>query len=179
MELTKPCEELFEEYYHACKESYDHHVTEWMPFDPAHYDAWRETILAAYARYETGDGLPDGFPRTYTYWCTQSGTLIGEVQLRPFLTPEEARNWGHIAYAVRYSQWGRGWGTQLLKAAVQKLAAFGIRDIYVVCHQGNAASIRVIEKNGGLLQASVAAQDGTAVNCYLLPVVPAEDQSLS
>ena len=85
MEVLKPAEPFFIEYLNACKESYENNITEWMPFHPEHYDIWKEHILQAYDNCEKGIDLPEGFPRTYTYWCVEDNTFIGEIQIRPFL----------------------------------------------------------------------------------------------
>lgn len=102
--------------------------------------------MEAYDNYENGINIPEGFPRTYTYWCIEGDKFVGEIQIRPFLNESEAQNWGHIAYAVRYSQWNKGYGTKILKAALGKLHEFEVSNIYVVCHKTNTASIKVIKK---------------------------------
>lgn len=104
MEIIRPEEKYFLEYYQACKESHENQVTEWMPFELDHFDTWKANILDAYARYEEGRDLPAGLPRTVTRWGVEGDTFIGELQVRPYLTEEEAKTWGHIAYAVRHSQ---------------------------------------------------------------------------
>lgn len=77
MELIKPREEFFDEYYEACKESYENNVTEWMPFELDNFNQWKKHILKAYDNYETGTNLPEELPRTYKYWCVENGKFIG------------------------------------------------------------------------------------------------------
>ena len=169
MEVIKPSEQYFEQYLSAVKESFSNNITEWMPFDPNDYSAWKEQILAVYKNYEDGVNIPPGMPRTLTYWCTEGGRFIGEIQLRPYLTREQAEKWGHIAYAVRYSEWNRGYGTLLLKAAAKKLHEMEVQPIFVASHSGNAASCRVIQKNGGVLCGKTADETGAPQNVYKLP----------
>lgn len=168
MEVIKPIESFFPEYFNACKESYENNITEWMPFDPQNYDIWKEKILKTYNNYENGIDIPNGFPRTYTYWCIEDDVFIGEIQIRPFLNETESQNWGHIAYAVRYSKWNNGYGTKLLKAAIDKLQEFNVSKIYIACHKENISSIRVIEKNGGLYLNSLIDESGIEQNIYLI-----------
>ena len=168
MEIIRPKENFFIEYLNACKESYENNITEWMPFEPDHFDVWKEHILEAYDNYEKGIDIPEGFPRTYTYWCVEGDTFIGEIQIRPFLSENEAQNWGHIAYAIRYSQWNKGYGTRLLKAALDKLREFGVSNIYIACHKTNAISIKVIEKNGGSFINSIIDEEGIEQNVYII-----------
>lgn len=166
MELIKPREEFFDEYYEACKESHENNVTEWMPFELDNFNQWKKHILKAYYNYETGTDLPEGMPRTYTYWCVDNGKFIGEVQLRPFLNEEEAKKWGHIAYAIRYSRWKQGRGTELLRQILLKVQEFNIIDVYIVCRENNIGSIKVIEKNGGRFTNTVIDEDGILNNVY-------------
>lgn len=168
MEIIKPEEKYFLEYFNACKESYENNIEEWMPFNPENYDVWKEHILETYDNYEKGENIPEGMPRVYTYWCVENNTFIGEIQLRPYLTYEEATKWGHISYAVRYSQWGRGNGTKLLKTAIDKLHKFQVTDVYVACHKSNDASIRVIEKNAGIYVKTIVDEEGIEENVYLV-----------
>lgn len=54
MELIKLREELFDEYYEACKESYENNITEWMSFELDCFKQCKRHILQAYDNYETG-----------------------------------------------------------------------------------------------------------------------------
>ncbi len=168
MEILKPQKKLFQEYFNACKESHENNIREWMPFQLDHYEVWKEHILQAYDNYEKGVDIPEGFPRTYTYWCVEKDVFIGEIQIRPFLNKQEAQICGHVAYAVRYSQWKKGYGTRLLSAAISKLREFGISDIFVACHTTNAPSIRVIEKNGGVFLKSIMDEEDIKQNIYII-----------
>lgn len=165
MKLVKPKRSLFKQFYEACKESHDNNVTEWMPFRLENYSLWQDQILKIYEKCETGKDLPADMPRTYTYWCVDKGRFIGEAQLRPYLSPEEALEWGHIAYAIRYSKWGRGLGTRVLREVLIKARAFGLVDVYILCAASNVGSIRVAEKNGAVL-VSVRDEDGRQINVY-------------
>ena len=96
MKLIKPSQEYFEAYYEACKESYVNNVTEWMPFDPKDYEHWKSNILQIYTNHENEQKIPEQMPRIYTYWCIEEEQLVGEIQLRPFLTESQAKEWGHV-----------------------------------------------------------------------------------
>lgn len=167
MEIIRPEEKYFSEYYQACKESYENQVTEWMPFELDHFDTWKANILDAYARYEEGRDLPAGLPRTVTRWGVEGDTFIGELQVRPYLTEEEAKTWGHVAYAVRHSQWRKGYGTKLLQAALELLRQYQVHNIYLVCHAENQASIHVAQACGASLSGTMQDEDGLKQLIYL------------
>jgi predicted acetyltransferase len=74
------------------------------------------------------------------------------VYLRPEADPERQRKTGHVGYYVRPSQRGKGYGTVMLRLAVEMLHAAGIESVAVVCDKDNEPSKRVAEKNAGRLE---------------------------
>ena len=148
MEFVKPNAAYLDEYLAACKESHDNNITEWMPVELDNFDSWKEQALHLYDMLESGDGLPAGIPRMITYWCIEHNKFVGEVQIRPYLSVDEAKAIGHIGYAVRYSLWGQGFGTKLLQFAIDKLHEYKVTPIYIACHIDNIRSNRVIPKVG-------------------------------
>ena len=151
MEFIRPKTEYFEEYLAACRESnssIDHDIKEWMPVEADDFAGWKRRALSTYEMLESGDGLPEGIPRMITYWCVEGEKFIGEVQIRPYMTQEDAKTVGHIGYAVRYSMWNKGFGTQLLQYAIDKLREHGVSPIYIACHVDNIGSNRISRKLG-------------------------------
>lgn len=167
MEYIKPSPAYFDEFLAACQESIDHHVTEWMPVAADDFTSWRSHALQTFEMLETGRGLPDGIPCMLTYWCVENDTFIGEIQIRPYLTEEEAMSIGHIGYAVRYSMWGKGYGAKLLSWAVEQLRATGISPVYIACHASNSASNKVSQKVGFTLL-ETRTNSGEIENLYVL-----------
>ena len=89
------------------------------------------------------------------YWLVSDRRLLGCSRLRYWLTPELAYEGGHVGYDIRPSARGCGFGTILLSLTKQRAAAMGIARLRITCDVDNSASIRVIEKNGGILDAVV------------------------
>jgi predicted acetyltransferase len=89
------------------------------------------------------------------FWLMSDGRMVGCSRLRHWLTEELEYEGGHIGYGIRPSDRGRGLGTSLLRLTMARAAALGIIRVRVTCDASNRASIRVIEKNGGLLDATV------------------------
>lgn len=148
MKMVRPEEQYMDEYLAACREAIDRDVAGWQPVEADRFDSWRENAMRIFAALESGEGLPPDIPRMITRWRIAEGMFTGEVQLRPFLSVNQARSIGHIGYAVRPSMWGRGIGSELLRYAVSELRGMGVRDIYVVCDAANTASARVAIKAG-------------------------------
>ena len=58
---------------------------------------------------------------------------------------------GHIGYDTRPSFRGRGIGTLMLRAALPIARELGIGRALLTVNENNPASIKIIEKNGGVL----------------------------
>ncbi len=89
------------------------------------------------------------------FWLASEGQLLGCSRLRHRLTPELEYEGGHIGYDIKPSARGRGFGTSLLSLTMERAAAIGMARVRITCDVDNKASIRVIEKNGGILDAVV------------------------
>ncbi len=100
--------------------------------------------------------LPDGgfaerAPET-VFWWSDGAKVIGELRLRHRLTALLQRAGGHIGYGVRPSCSRQGHATAML-AAVLPIARerLALQSVAVHVREHNLASIRVVEKNGGVL----------------------------
>lgn len=98
-----------------------------------------------------GIGLPEEWVPCSTYWLFHKGQIIGTCSLRHELNDFLRDFGGHIGYSIRPSQWGKGYGRQMLGLALEKARVLGIERVLVTCDDDNVASARVIEKNGGKL----------------------------
>ena len=115
--------------------------------------AWpHERIVSVFAAWERGEQLPDGWIPCSTWFLEHGGELLGVLSLLHQLTEFLTRCGGHVGYAVRPSHRNRGYATRLLEVAVQRARERGIDRVLVTCDVLNIASVRVIEKCGGVLQ---------------------------
>ena len=64
---------------------------------------------------------------------------------------------GSIGYAVRVSEWGKGYGTQILQSGLEIAKAYGMEKVLLTIHENNVASIRLCEKMGGKWQDTIQA----------------------
>ena len=87
--------------------------------------------------------------------------------LRPRLTEKLEDRGGHIGFAVRPSERGKGYATLMLKLVLEKAKQLGLRRVLVTCDKDNLASARVIQKNGGQLNTeSISKQFGKMTQRY-------------
>lgn len=120
-----------------------------------------------------GVGLPPGVVPQQTYWLARDdGSLLGEIRLRPRLTPPFEQHNGHIGYNIRPSQRGKGYATQQLLLALAEARRQGLTRVMLTIDGDNPASVRVIEKNGGTLDWQRAnPETGETLSCYWIEIV--------
>jgi predicted acetyltransferase len=93
----------------------------------------------------------DGYVPQTVLWWVAGDEYLGRLSIRHRLTPHLLHHGGNIGFEMRPSARRRGHATAMLAAALPLAAALGIHSARVDCDRDNAASRRVIEKNGGVL----------------------------
>lgn len=97
--------------------------------------------------------VPHSWIPASTYWLLDNGEIIGEANVRHELTPQLRIEGGHIGYWIRPSRRGQGYGRKILELVLRKAAEdIGITRFLVTCDETNAASKKIIEANGGVLE---------------------------
>ena len=129
-----------------------HYYDEEMPF---------RRYLEALAEQERGENLrADHVPETFLF-AFAGTSIVGRVSIRHALTPFLERVGGHIGYVVVPEYRRQGYATAILRQSLeiarQKL---GLTRVLVTCDEDNIGSIRVIEKNGGVLENVVTQPNG-------------------
>lgn len=113
-------------------------------------DARSCDIFEKYDNYRHERNLkPDRVGSDY-YWLVDDETdyFIGEIAVRHRLNDALFLRGGHIGYVIRYGEWGKGYGTLMLKLALDKAKMLGLSKVLITCNDSNPASARVMEKNG-------------------------------
>jgi predicted acetyltransferase len=101
--------------------------------------------------------LPDGSigpraPETHL-WLVENETFLGSVSVRHSLTPVLEQWGGHVGYAVRPSAQGQGHASAMLAGMLDHIRQhLPLERVTLTANTKNVASIRVIEKNGGVLR---------------------------
>lgn len=84
---------------------------------------------------------------------TESNILIWAVNIRQHIHhPNLIHRWWHIWYGVRPRLQGRWFATKMLWFALEEAKKMWIEKTLLTCSIENAASRRVIEKNGGVFE---------------------------
>lgn len=110
-------------------------------------------IVETFARQSRGEGLEEGWVPGTTLFLVEEGRILGVANLRHRLTENLRRFGGHVGYSVRPSERNKGHATRLLEGIkAYARANLEIDRLLVTCDPANAASARVIEKCGGVLE---------------------------
>ena len=101
---------------------------------------------------DTSVPRPAGRVHCTYWWIVEGDTVLGAIALRHRLNDFLLRAAGHIGYGIRPSARGRGVATWALGQVLREARALGLDRVLITCADGNAASARVIERHGGVLE---------------------------
>ena len=94
-------------------------------------------------------------PKTHL-WAVTEEQFVGRISIHHELNDALRVEGGHIGYDTVPSFRGRGVATEMLRQALPVARALGLTAVLLTCDDTNAASIRVIERNGGSLRETKA-----------------------
>lgn len=148
LKLIKRCEEFVEGYREYCQELHDNKVTFFVPTNPNQIDKeWYHRTKQWYDKKECGD-IKDQ-PTGFHYWAIDENKFIGELQIRTVFTDKVMNDIGSIGYAVRISEQGRRYGTEIFKQGLGLAKNLGLKKVLVNINEENVVSIHICEKLGG------------------------------
>ena len=145
--LVEPEDKYLASYAEAVQEYRVHQVDDYVFSDPAQVD-----VLEKFRNYKSGNNLKSGRVSASYYWLVSEDEFIGEIVIRHELNDALRRYGGHVGYGIRCSHQKQGYGALMLRLALGKARGLGLERVLITCDDDNAASARVIEKNGGKLQ---------------------------
>jgi predicted acetyltransferase len=156
--LIRPTTELRESCLEAIRElSVDpdfQETLDWFYDVGPDFEAYVKDMLARSTR-RTETIVPETI-----FWAESGGEFVGRISIRHDLTPGLARIGGHIGYDVRPSFRKKGIASEMLRLALPHAKSFGIQKALLTCDENNAGSIKVIEKNGGVLEGKLDMGEG-------------------
>jgi predicted acetyltransferase len=150
IQLVRPAERYRETFLRALREFQTEGLPWWVGGDLASVEA----DFAAFVATKLADATrrTEAFVPATHLWGVMGEQFVGRISIRHELTDTLRVVGGHIGYDTVPSFRGRGVATEMLRQALPVARALGLTEVLVTCDDTNAASIRVIEKNGGVLR---------------------------
>ncbi|WP_122056075.1 GNAT family N-acetyltransferase [Vibrio sp. Evd11] len=116
--------------------------------------------------YSKGECLPEGWTPASTYFCIESGQILGVIRVRHGTSEYIHDVIGHIGYETLPQARGRGIASHMLSWVQRHVLT---ENAIITCEYGNIASQKVIEKCGGqFLNTFYSEQDKHEVLRYQL-----------
>jgi predicted acetyltransferase len=121
------------------------------PFDevdsPAGFAAWVARLVA-----QSDPARPtDTGPRCTYRWIVEDDRVLGGIALRHG-DSEYVRWAGNVGYGIRPSARRRGLATFAVSRMLDEARALGLERVLLVCAVDNVASVRTIERCGGVFE---------------------------
>ena len=113
--------------------------TSWLRVASRNFDAFVAERQGVRERW----GVP-----SEVWWFTSDDYYLGTLVIRHRLTEDEGG--GHVGYHVVYPWQRQGHATTMLQRALVKCKALGIERALLTVAPENAASLVVVQRNGGI-----------------------------
>ena len=130
--------------------------------------------LEVLAQHQRGEHLsPDLVPSTFLFAFVDD-RIVGRVAIRHSLNAFLERAGGHIGYVVVPEFRRRGYATTILRLGLQIARdEIGLHKVLITCDVDNVASMRTIERNGGVLEGIIEAPGfAKPLRRYWIDLVP-------
>jgi len=113
-------------------------------------------------RDESQGLIPDS---TFFALDEERDIFLGAVNIRHDLNAGLLLNGGHIGDGIRPSERRKGYGTEMIRLALEECRALGLKRVLMVCNRDNIASAKTILRNGGQLENEITV-DGVVQQRY-------------
>lgn len=113
------------------------------------YEQFREWIKREYL-FDTGN-LEDWMVPQTSYWLYDDDKVIGYGRIRHYLNDKLIETSGHIGYAIRSTERGKGYGDRILSLLLEECKKLNISRVQIGTNSDNVASNKIILKHSGVL----------------------------
>ena len=119
------------------------------------YKEWLEKINDGLTN-SSSDQVP-----AITYFAVreQDNCIVGMINIRYYLNKVLLEHGGHIGYGVRPTERQKGYATEILRLGLNYCKELGLDKVLVTCDKSNIGSAKTIQKNLGILENEVLAEN--------------------
>lgn len=110
------------------------------------FDEW----LAKECAMENGE-IEDWMVPQTSYWMYDDEKTVGYGRFRHYLNESLRETGGHIGYAIRKTERGKGYGNQILGLLLEECRKQGLCEVQICANADNIPSNKVIQNNGRVL----------------------------
>ena len=107
--------------------------------------------------------VPSSLYYAYDY---DRNIMVGAVHIRHYLNENLLKEGGHIGDGIRPSERNKGYGTLLVKLALEECKRLNIKKVLMTCSKINIASAKTIINNGGILENEIISSNGILLQRY-------------
>ena len=145
VKLVEPQSRYLQSYMEAFEEYKAHNVTAYGLSDAKSYN-----VFEKFENYREEKNLKPDRVGAHFFWLVddEEDYFIGEISIRHTLNSVLERYGGHIGYGIRFGEWNKGYGTVMLKAALEEAKKIGLTKVLITCDDNNIGSAKIMEKNG-------------------------------
>ncbi len=98
---------------------------------------------------------PRLMPNSTLWFMCEGDEILGAIEVRHFLNDGLLRYGGHIGYVVAAQHRGKGYAATMLEMIKPELAKLKLDMVLICAQEDNIASVKSIEKAGGVLENAV------------------------
>lgn len=123
------------------------------------YEEW----LSSMTRNTDPKTVNENWVVTDTFFAVRNsdGRIVGIIDLRHTLN-DFLKDLGNCGYSVRPSERKKGYATEMLYQLLQIAREANLKELHISVEKENTASIKVIQKNGGIYERSFSFENETA-----------------
>lgn len=164
IQVVRPAERYRETFLRALREFRDEGLPWWLGADLD--TAERDFAAFVNKKLAERDRRTETSVQKTHLWAVADEQFVGRIAIHHELNDALRVAGGHVGYDTVPSFRRRGVATEMLRQALPWARALGLTEVLLTCDDTNAASIRVIEKNGGSLRETKRSDAGGALKRY-------------
>ncbi len=165
LELVLPSEKYKESFLNVFNEYTGDEIKD--HFNLSKFDPDFSKFLENLKNEREGKYLKEGYVPQTIYWLVKGDRFIGRVGIRHKLTEKLKIVGGHLGYAIRPSERGKGYGSLALTLGLPKAKELGLDSVLITCKSTNIASKKIIEKHGGVFEGLTPFEDADMLRYWV------------